>query len=203
MSRVTICLTLGNFASFCALAPAFAFVDEYVLDVDWRALPPSSRPVTPAPSADDPLAEYKARRKRARDGWARREFERDCARLGLDVDGTPHSLDATAGDLGLQFLADRGGDVRTYLERAFRRGFVEVLPLAAPADVSDLVDVPGFESFAAGEGQTRLASVETELGEAGIYAAPAFIIEGEVFQGRQHFPLMRWLVSGREGPPPV
>ncbi|MDZ7684685.1 MAG: hypothetical protein U5O39_06480 [Gammaproteobacteria bacterium] len=203
MSSITICLSLGQFASFCAFAPALTFIDDFGLDVDWRALPPSPRPVTPAPLPDDPLAEYEERRKQARDQWARREFERDCERLGLDVDRTPRSVDATAGDAGLQFVADHGGDVRRYAEGAFHRAFVEGRALAAPRDISDLVDASGFEVWVEREGQARLAAVESELGEAGVFAAPAFILEGEVFQGRQHFPLMRWIVSGREGPPPV
>lgn len=208
MSSITLCLSLGNFASFCALSPTLSFIDDFGLDVEWCALPPSPRPVTPAPSPDDPLAEYKERRRQARDRWARREFERDCERIGLDVDRTPRSVDATAGDAGLQFVADHGGDVRRYAEGAFHRAFVEGRALAAPRDISDLVvsdfvDASGFEDWFDREGPARLAAVETELGEAGIFAAPAFILEGEAFQGRQHFPLMRWIVSGRQGPPPV
>lgn len=203
MSQITVCLSLGNFASLCAFAPTLAFIDDFGLDVDWRALPPSPRPVTPAPSPDDPLVEYKERRKRARDGWARREFERDCERIGLDVDRTPRSIDAAAADAGLQFVADHGGNVRRYAERAFQRAFVEGRSLATAPDVADLVDASGFDAWLAGEGPARLAAVEAELGEAGIFAAPAFIVEGEVFQGRQHFPLMRWIVSGRAGSPPV
>ena len=203
MSDVTIAMNLGNFASLVALAPTRAMIEEFQPTCHWRALRPANRPVTPPPSADDPLAEYKARRKRTRDAWAQAEFQRDCDRLGLDARQTPLNVDATAANLAMQYLADTGGDVLSFVTAALNRAFVERLPIATMEDVASLIDPDGFAEFAEGPGEVRLEEVENELAEAMIYAGPAYIVEGESFIGRQHFPLMGWLLGGQQGTPPV
>lgn len=203
MSDVTIVMNLGNFASLTALAPTIAMLDTFSPNVRWYALRPANRPVTPPPAADDPLADYKARRKRARDQWAALEFRRDCERLGLDPSVTPTGIDASAANLGLQFLADQGVDPLSFVEAVLKRGFVERQSVATVDDITDLVGHEAFTQFAARSGEARLEEIENELAEALIYAGPAFIVEGEAFIGRQHFPLMRWLLGGRNGTPPV
>ncbi len=203
MSDVTIAMNLGNFASLVALEPTRALIEDFRPNCQWRALRPANRPVTPPPSADDPLAEYKARRKRARDAWAQSEFQRDCDRLGLDASQTPLNVDATAANLAMQYLADTGGDVLAFVSAALNRAFVEHLSIARIEDVVSLIDPEGFAEFAEGPGPARLEAVENELAEAMIYAGPSYIVDGESFIGRQHFPLMRWLLGGQNGTPPV
>ena len=103
----------------------------------------------------------------------------------------------------MQYLADTGGDVLSFVTAALNRAFVERLPIATMEDVASLIDPDGFAEFAEGPGEVRLEEVENELAEAMIYAGPAYIVEGESFIGRQHFPLMRWLLGGQQGTPPV
>ena len=208
MSKLTIVMNLGNFSSLVALGPTRELVDTFRPEVSWCALRPADKPVTPPPEAGDPLAAYKARRKRARDRWAEAEFKRDCERLGLDPAVTPESVSPRAANLGLQFVADAGGDVQGYVDAALHRAFVAREPVAETGDILDLIessgcDAAGFDVFANDEGEARLDVVENELAEAGIYAGPAWLLDGEAFIGRQHMPLMSWMLGGRVGTPPV
>ena len=41
------------------------------------------------------------------------------------------------------------------------------------------------------------------LAEAGVGGVPAYLTCGEVFLGRQHLPMIRWLLEGEKGPVPI
>jgi 2-hydroxychromene-2-carboxylate isomerase len=38
---------------------------------------------------------------------------------------------------------------------------------------------------------------------SGWFQAPGFVVEDEVFYGRQHLPMIRWILEGRSGPVPI
>src|SRR5262249_19140101 len=38
--------------------------------------------------------------------------------------------------------------------------------------------------------------------EAGIFGVPTYVVGGEILFGREHLPRIRWILSGRSGPPP-
>ncbi len=54
---------------------------------------------------------------------------------------------------------------------------------------------PGFEAFVKGEGRAELARIQSELREMGVFEVPSYIVNGEVYLGRQHLPLIRAMLS--------
>ena len=38
--------------------------------------------------------------------------------------------------------------------------------------------------------------------DAGIFGVPTYVVDREVFFGREHLPMVRWLLEGRQGPAP-
>jgi len=49
----------------------------------------------------------------------------------------------------------------------------------------------------------KLVEIQGQLLEAGIFESPTFVFKGERFLGRQHLPLLSWMLQGRIGRPPV
>ena len=100
----------------------------------------------------------------------------------------------------------------TYLSLAFERTFRERGDVESVQAVSDLISacgVPseGFEALA-DAGTDQLAAESEAALERGVYTAPAFVLqvpgaEDELFLGREHFPLLSWMLTGRQGTPPV
>lgn len=41
------------------------------------------------------------------------------------------------------------------------------------------------------------------LREMGVFDVPAYLVEDDLFLGRQHLPMIRWLLTGRRGPAPI
>ncbi len=64
------------------------------------------------------------------------------------------------------------------------------------------VPTTGFAAFAKSEAR-GLEVNQSRLLESGVLRAPAFIVGDEVFNGRQHLPLITWMLQGKIGLPPV
>ena len=63
-------------------------------------------------------------------------------------------------------------------------------------------DVAGFASFLAGEGRAEHDAMQPAIFDAGIFGVPTYVIDGEIFFGREHLPRIRWMLGGRRGPAP-
>ena len=60
----------------------------------------------------------------------------------------------------------------------------------------------GFQDYASGEGRLLHDSIQRKAFDAGIFGVPTYVIDGEVFFGREHLPRIRWMLTGRSGAPP-
>ena len=63
-------------------------------------------------------------------------------------------------------------------------------------------DGTGFEEFVAGEGRAEHDQMQRKIFDAGIYGVPSYVVNGEVFFGRENLPAVRYLLTGEVGPPP-
>jgi 2-hydroxychromene-2-carboxylate isomerase len=98
--------------------------------------------------------------------------------------------------------------LRAFLEEAFRRYWGMDLDPTKDADVVALVEKPGldagrFRDWAASNGPTALEAVASALSDAGVDQGPAYLVDSEVFYGRQHLPMIRWILAGRRGERPI
>lgn len=205
-AELTVCVDAGSLPGYLALAPTLALQREFDIAVSWLPLTAGLQGLSdrqPNAAADDPLAEYKARRQAARDSWAGRELERDCGRLGLDVEAGARRFDSTMASMGLLYVNRSGGDAAGYLERVFERGFRQQADIGSLEEIAAIVGNGGFADYAAGAGKAELQALQDTLMEAGIFASPAYVHADERFHGRQHLPLLRWYLGGRTGTPPI
>ena len=60
----------------------------------------------------------------------------------------------------------------------------------------------GFDMFVEGDGGRSHDALQSELHPAGIFGVPSYLIDDEVFFGRENLPYVRWILGGRKGPPP-
>ena len=177
-----------------ALAPTRALIAELGLLATWLPV----RSELPKASARRTETEFQARRRRAREQNARRERERYYTGL----------VDAPAGDADVPraalYWVHGRGDGGAFCESLLRSVWVDGVALdqAARDALAELGLEDGFAEFLVDSDQS-LEALEAEITEQGLYRGPAYIIDGEPFQGRAHLPLMRWRLTGEVGPPPV
>ena len=59
-----------------------------------------------------------------------------------------------------------------------------------------------FEQWALAAGTAMNDQLQAEAFNAGIYGVPSYVVNGEVFFGREHLPRIVWLLGKRTGPAP-
>lgn len=204
--KLNLCIDFSNLSSYVALTGTRLLVDQTGIELNWLPLIKLSTRSTGKNQEGDPLAEYKARRARARRGFAERELQRDCDLLELPVNSGSVQFDQTAVAMGLLLL--RGADASQhqywqYAEEIFSAAFRQNQPIEHNDRVAELIHSLGITSSPVERSSGRLAEIQEELLDAGIFDSPTFVYKGERYLGRQHFPLLKWILKGRNGLPPV
>jgi 2-hydroxychromene-2-carboxylate isomerase len=138
--------------------------------------------------------------------WRRVKYSyMDCRRQarkrGLTIRGTTKIWDTTLAASGMLW-AKRQGDValRRYLDITFERFWKRELDIEDPAVVTAVLreagaDTAGFEGYAAGEGPRETARICRDAEEKGVFGVPSFIVDGELFWGREHLPDIREMLA--------
>ncbi len=203
---LTVCIDFKNPHAWLAVPPTVALEDELGIDADWlpRLVRPIERP--PPATADDDRG---TRHRRIRAEYFARDVARYAAVHGLTIRGIHRAPDATLAAIGLLWARRAGPAVRRgYVARVFEPYWEEALDLedagaiAAALEASG-ADGEGFADYAAGEGRRELDALQETLAERGVIGVPAYLVEDEVFLGRAHLPMIRWVLTGRRGPPPI
>jgi predicted DsbA family dithiol-disulfide isomerase len=205
-SPLCVALDVRHPLAYLALGPAIAFARDAAVDVDW--LPIEAQTLRP-PSAPGPHDDRGVRHKRHRAHMIAREIEVYARAAGLVVrepyrDGSPR-----AAHLAWLWVRVRAPDaLPSFLEELFRRYFALELDAADAAGVGSLLrerrlDPEGFAARAPRDGAREAERVAAALREAGVETVPAYVVADEIFQGRQHLPMIRWILGGRVGPGPI
>ena len=205
-NMLTLCIDFSSLPGYVALLGARQLVDECQLELNWIPVIKLTSRSPGKIQADDPLAEYKTRRARARKMFSDREMERDCALLGISPEAGQTQYDHTYAACGLLLLREADATAQQYwqyVEAIYSAAFRDQHPIDNANKVAELLESSGFGSSEIGNMPIVLKDMQEELLEAGVFDSPTFIYEGERFLGRQHLPLLTWMVKGRHGSPPV
>jgi len=205
-SRVTVLLDVRHPLAYLALGPAIALGVSEGIEINWLPLatPPLHAPSIPAANDDRGI-----RHRRARATAIAREIEVYAAAQGLVVREYYRNAEAGAAHLGSLWVRDRHPEQHVpYLRESFRAYWALELDASSTRAVAALLDRmdadgSGFLAWATGDGPGEAAALEDALRNYGLFGVPAYIVEDEVFYGRQHLPMIRWILRGRSGPGPI
>ncbi len=206
-ARLTVLLDLRHPESYLALGPAISFATELSLEINWLPLsvPPLKRPSSPGPDDDRGIVH---RRHRAH--AIAHEIETYGRAQGLKIRDLYRSPDSSAFHLGWLWLRERDVErLPVYLAEAFHTYWSlaldpsSVTAIAALLDRVGTAELGGFERWCSGDGPEAAALLDDELLERGLFGVPGYVADGEVFLGRQHLPMIRWILGDRTGPGPI
>jgi len=199
-SQLPVVIDFKSPHAYLAIGPTCALAQELGITIDWQPLvvTPSKTPAAP-PSGDD----RGARHRRFRADYLERDIARYAADRGLAIGGLHRRKDSTLAAIGLLW-AERQGPLlaRAYVERVFERYWQEDLDIEDERSIRALLaeieaPVSGFEAFVKGDGHTQLARIQSELRDMGVFEVPTYLLNDDIFLGRQHLPLVRSRLSAR------
>lgn len=195
--------------SYLAHGPTRQLAAACGVAIDWRPFPaPALRP----PAAESPGDDRTARHLRFRARYLETDLRRYAAAQGLPLGDLYRSPDPSLAGIGLLF-ANRAGD-RRVVPRAAVDAYVAATFAGYWSGQLDLEDEGAIRRTLAAAGvdvtEFRPGALRDDydrslirLREAGVIEAPAYFVGDELFIGRAHLPVIRWLLQGKVGPPPA
>jgi len=205
-ARLSVLLDVRHPLAYLALHPALAFAASEGIAVDWLPLDvPPPKPPAPAQTGDDRGTRHRRYRAQA----IAREVEVYAAAQGLVLREIHRSGGVEAAKLGWLWLRDRQPEqLPAYLTALFRGYWALELDASSEAQIADLLDSLGadggaYRAWCRGAGPAAAAALADALRSRGLFQVPAYVVEDEVFYGRQHLPMIRWILNGRAGPVPI
>ena len=210
MPTLTVLFDFKSPHAYLALAPTLKMLDELAITADWQPLlvAPQQRPVEPE-LADD------------RGGMHR--WHRACYRLAdlrryAAVQGMPDDCfsDARLFDCGSgqvaaaaflwaqQQFPDQHQKLLAGLFVQFWNGELDVNSVTEVDQA--MTGLVGQDSGFSGHSEQaliELAALQEQQAQAGQFDVPGYLVDDNLYYGRQHLPMVRWLLQGGEGHPPA
>ena len=202
----TVCIDFKNPKAYLAVRPTCALEDEFGVRFDW--LPLIVSPIA-RPQAGGFNDDRGTRHRRIRAQYYEHDIRRYARLYGLDLKDLYRNPDTSIASIGLLWMNERSPSTRrAYVDAVFQRCWDQQLNIEDPAAIGALLsevgaDLVGWDVWLLGRGREMLDATSTRLREAGLFDVPGYIVDGEVFFGRQHLPMIGWILGGQLGEPPI
>jgi 2-hydroxychromene-2-carboxylate isomerase len=195
--------------AYLAKDPVCELAREFPVRVDW--LPYDLDIAGYLGSARVDEAGHVLEERRSPHQWRRVRYSyMDCRRQarkqGLVIRGTQKIWDSRLALCGMLFAKRQGEDaLRHYNDIVFDRFWKRALDIEDAAVIDAVLaeagaDPAGLPAYLAGAGPRELEAICRDAEAAGVFGVPSFILDGELFWGREHLPDIRALLAGAAAP---
>lgn len=184
---LTIYLDFKSPASYLALEPTLDMAQETGAHIDW--LPFSVRPFSvPEEQADETVGE---RHRRVRAIAQRDTYLQYSAVQGREMQ---FSKTPAGSDLALAAMAGIEGDPVPFMRAAFAAYWIEQVDLDNAAVIVALLQSVGADIPDLKSAREKLALIRDRANESGIFESPSYVIQDQLFVGREHLPWIKSLI---------
>ena len=187
-------------AAYLALKPALHLITSHELVVTWLPFA-VKQPAIPKGRRDETLDERRLNIERETKGETHRrvraEQRQKIHKMYADLSNTEMHFptQATSTDLALNVLANLTIDPTSFVTRAFQAYWIEALDLNDAAVVEQLVNEAGLPFTPELLLSTAMSACLDQAAEKGVFEVPAFVMDDQVFIGREHMPWLTELVT--------
>ena len=197
--------------AFVAKDPTYALSTTLGIEVDWRPLTldiPSYLGSARLDKTGRVVESHRTPEQWTGVKYAYKDGRRYADLQGYRLRGTEKIWDTSLAHIALWWVKAQGPRLlRSFCddvyERFWRRELdLEDMDVVEAAIARAGAGIDGFRDYAGGPGRVEHDSMQERIFEAGIFCVPCFIVEEELFFGREHLPMIRWVLEGRRGPQP-
>ncbi len=126
---------------------------------------------------------------------------------GLVLKGTRKIWDSSMAHIGLLWARQDTSALKRYMDITFERFWRRELDIEDERVIIGLLDeagcsTRGFSDFLHVEGRVAHDRLQEDILDRGCFGVPTYVIEDEIYFGREHLPRVRWHLEGRPGPLP-
>lgn len=188
--------------AYLAVAAADALARDYGADVQWRPYVLDIPAYLGAAKVDDDgkvLSEERNAHQWRRVKYSYMDVRRYANREGLTIRGPRKIFDSMTAAAGMLY-AQAHDAFRPYHDLVFERFFKRELDIEDVAAMGAVLaesgaDIAGWTAYASGEGLAAVRKVQTDAETAGVFGVPTFVIDGEIFWGREHLPVIQEMLA--------
>ena len=197
--------------AYLATDPTYAIEDELGIEVDWRPFTldiPSYLGSARLSHEGKVVENERTPGQWTKVKYAYHDVRRYGSLRGLVIRGATKMWDSSLAGIGMLWAKEQDGAVlRAYSGLMYERFWKRELNLEDVGVIERVLDeagarTAGFQDYASGEGRALHDNMQRKAFDAGIFGVPTYVIDGEVFFGREHLPRIRWMLEGRSGAPP-
>jgi len=195
---LSVAIDFKSPSAYLAVGPICELAQELGMEVDWQ---PFLVAGWKEHGASSEATDRGVRHRRFRADYRTREVQLYAHDRDLILRGLHRRTDSSLAAVGLIWVRRQApARVSIYVQRVFERYWREELDIEDENALSSLLaevgePAAGFVAFAGGEGRALLERMQSESVQAGIFDVPTYLLNGEMFVGRQHLPLIRALLS--------
>jgi 2-hydroxychromene-2-carboxylate isomerase len=209
-SRLAVYIDLKSPYAFIAIRPTRHMARALGVEVDWRpfTLDIPSYLGSAKLAKDGKTVESAERTPQQWTGvrYAYRDARRYAGLTGKTVRGTVKIWDSSLAGIAMLWAKERGAFDR-FLDAAYPPFWRRELDIEDPAVLESAlaeadVETAGFQEWAEGPGREQHDRINRAAFDAGVYGVPTYLVEDEMWFGREHLPRVAWLLGGRKGPAP-
>lgn len=210
-SLLTVYIDYKSPYAYIAKDPTYALEDEYGIVIDW--LPLTLNIASYLGSAKKASSGAVTENRRSPRQWALVKYayydaRRYAALRGLTLKGTEKIWDSSLAGIGMLWMKRyEKTKLKTYTDLVFENFWKKELDIENILVIKEVmkqagVDSTGFDEYAKEEGRLLHDQLQDSILNKGIIGVPTYVIDGEIYFGREHLPRVRWHLSGKKGNPP-
>ena len=190
--------------AYLAKDPAYELEGDFGVRVDW--LPyvldiPSFLGSARVDGSGNVIEEQRNPHQWRRVRYSYMDCRRQASKRGLVIRGPQKIWDSTLASIGMLYAKRQGSAaLRRYHGIIFERFWKRELDIEDPRVIGAVLaeagaDTAGFAAYAAEEGREELKLVCHAAEENGVFGVPSFVVDGELFWGREHLPDIRAMLA--------
>ncbi len=209
-ARLAVYIDLKSPYAYIAIEPTRAMARSIGVEIDWRpfTLDIPSYLGSAKLAKDGKTVESATRTNQQWSGvrYAYADARRYAALTGKTIRGTIKIWDSSLAGIAMLWAKRQGGFdafVDTVYPPFWRRELdIDDLAVLERAISESDLDATGFRDWAEAEGRALHDRTNDEAFDAGVYGVPSYLVEDEMWFGREHLPRVAFILAGREGTPP-
>ena len=197
--------------AYLAKDPSGQLEHDFGIAIDWRPLTldiPSFLGSAKVNDAGKVVEENRTPRQWQGVRYAYMDAKRYARLNNILIYGPQKIWDSSLASIGMLWARQAGrGVLRAYMDIVYERFWQRELDIEDADVVAAVIAEAGgdgheYLDYLAGEGRAEHGDLQAGLHDAGVFGVPSYVLDGEIFFGREHLPAVRWILGGRCGPAP-
>ena len=197
--------------AFIAKDPTYALAQDFDVEIDWLPLTlniGSYLGTAKVSEKGDVVENRRSPRQWTAVKYAYMDARRYASLRGLTLRGTQKIWDSSIAAIGMLWARQQHPDIlKGYTDRVYSRFWQRQLDIEDPQVIGALLaeagaDVGGFPVYLAGAGRDEHDQLQERILDLGYFGVPTYVIDDEVYFGREQLPRVRWHLAGGTGPFP-